>query len=75
MEDHVELHEFPNDLARWCWTGLGDNVLGEQLGRGRSSTGITSIASLRSTLVNLLEDRLWGMESISPGAAGDWNCR
>ena len=32
LEDHFELHEFPNDLARWCWTVLGDNVLGEQLG-------------------------------------------
>ncbi len=32
LEDHFELHEFPNDLARWCWTALGDNVLGEQLG-------------------------------------------
>jgi len=32
LEDHFELHEFSNDLARWCWTFLGDNVLGEQLG-------------------------------------------
>ena len=32
LEDHFELYEFPNDLARWCWTALGDNVLGEQLG-------------------------------------------
>ena len=31
LEDHFELHEFPNDLARWCWTVLRDNVLGEQL--------------------------------------------
>ena len=31
LEDHFELYEFPNDLARWCWTVLGDNVLGEQL--------------------------------------------
>ena len=23
LEDHFELHEFPNDLARWCWTRLG----------------------------------------------------
>ena len=32
LEDHFELYEFPNDLARWCWTVLGDHVLGEQLG-------------------------------------------
>ena len=32
LEDHFELHEFPNDLARWCWDALGDHVLGEQLG-------------------------------------------
>ena len=22
LEDHFELHEFPNDLARWCWDAL-----------------------------------------------------
>ncbi len=32
LEDHFELYEFPNDLARWCWSVLGDHVLGEQLG-------------------------------------------
>ena len=32
LADHFELHEFPNDLALWCWTSLGDNVLGEQMG-------------------------------------------
>ena len=32
LEDPFELHEFPNDLARWCWDALGDQVLGEQLG-------------------------------------------
>ena len=32
LEDHFELYEFPNDLARWCWDALGDHVIGEQLG-------------------------------------------
>ena len=32
LEDHFELYEFPNDLARWCWDALGDHVVGEQLG-------------------------------------------
>lgn len=61
LEDHFELHEFSNDLARWCWTVLGDNVLGEQLGlvdpyRQSSTT------SLRAALVNVIEDRLWGLD-------------
>src|SRR5580658_1518876 len=54
LEDHFELHEFPNDLARWCWTALGDNVLGEQLGVVDPYRQ-PSIAALRATLVNLLE--------------------
>ena len=32
LDHHFELYEFPNDLARWCWDGLGDDVLAEQLG-------------------------------------------
>ena len=32
LDDHFELYEFPNDLARWCWEALGDDVLGEELG-------------------------------------------
>ena len=63
LEDHFELHEFPNDLARWCWTVLGDNVLGEQLGlvdpyRQSSTT------ALRAALVNVIEDRLWGLDHV-----------
>lgn len=61
LEDHFELHEFPNDLARWCWTVLGDNVLGEQLALvdpyRQSST-----SALRAALVNVIEDRLWGLD-------------
>ncbi|MHB1035879.1 MAG: DUF5752 family protein [Pirellulales bacterium] len=63
LEDHFELHEFPNDLARWCWAVLGDNVLGEQLALvdpyRQASTG-----ALRATLVNVIEDRLWGLDHV-----------
>ena len=31
LEDHFELYEFPNDLARWCWDSLGDQELAEEL--------------------------------------------
>ena len=61
LEDHFELHEFPNDLARWCWTVLGDNVLGEQLGLVDPYRQ-PSIAALRAALVNVVEDRLWGLD-------------
>ena len=63
LEDHFELHEFPNDLARWCWTALGDNVLGEQLGV-LDPYRHPSTASLCAELINLLEDRLWGLERV-----------
>jgi len=63
LEDHFELHEFPNDLARWCWTALGDNVLGEQLGVVDPYRH-ASTAALRSTLINLIEERLWNLEHV-----------
>ena len=47
LEDHFELYEFPNDLARWCWSALGDNVLGEQLGPGRSLSDVAVTTPLR----------------------------
>jgi hypothetical protein len=64
LENHFELHEFPNDLARWCWTVLGDNVLGEQLGLV-DPYRLSSTTALRAALVNVIEDRLWG-EDHSP---------
>ena len=70
LEDHFELHEFPNDLARWCWTVLGDNVLGEQLGLVDPYRQ-PSTAALRAALVNVMEDRLVGPGSravVSPRA-------
>jgi hypothetical protein len=63
LENHFELHEFPNDLARWCWTFLGDNVLGEQLGLVDPYRQ-TSSGALRAALVNLIEDRLWGLSYV-----------
>lgn len=63
LEDHFELHEFPNDLARWCWTVLGDNVLGEQLGLVDPYRH-TSTAALRATLINVIEDRLWDLDHV-----------
>ena len=63
MEDYFRAHEFPNDLARWCWTVLGDNVLGEQLGLVDPYRHL-SHSEVRAELVNLIEDRLWGLEHI-----------
>jgi hypothetical protein len=63
LEDHFELHEFPNDLARWCWSVLGDNVLGEQLGLVDPYQQ-PSTAALRAALVNMIEDRLWGLDHV-----------
>jgi hypothetical protein len=61
LEDHFELYEFPNDLARWCWTALADNVLGEQLSLVDPYQQ-PSMAALRAALANVVEDRLWGLE-------------
>ncbi len=61
LEDHFELYEFPNDLARWCWTALGDNVLGEQLSLVDPYQQ-PLMSALRAALVNMVEDRLWGLE-------------
>jgi hypothetical protein len=45
LDDHFELHEFPIDLARWCWDGLGDDALGEQLALIDSYKGATAASS------------------------------
>jgi hypothetical protein len=63
LENHFELHEFPNDLARWCWTGLGDSALGEQLGMVDPYRQ-PSTAALRAALVNVMEDRLWDLDRV-----------
>src|SRR5579862_8704863 len=61
LDDHFELYEFPNDLARWCWDALGDHVLGEELGL-IDPYQHPSVASLRATLTNVIEERLWGLD-------------
>jgi hypothetical protein len=63
LDDHFELYEFPNDLARWCWEALGDSVLAEELSLV-DPYHHASIAELRATLVNTLEERLWGVEHL-----------
>lgn len=63
LEDLFELHEFPNDLARWCWTALGDNVLGEQLGLVDPYRQL-STSALRAALINAIEDRSWGLDRV-----------
>lgn len=63
LDDHFELYEFPNDLARWCWNGLGDDVLAEQLGL-IDPYQLPSVAGLRAELTNVIEERLWGLERI-----------
>jgi len=62
LDDHFELYEFPNDLARWCWDALGDRGLAEQL--GLVDPYQQPMATLRGMLVNLIEDRLWGLERV-----------
>ena len=63
LEDHFELYEFPNDLARWCWTALGDHVLGEQLSLVDPYRQ-PDTAALRALLVNTIEDRLWWLDRV-----------
>ena len=69
LEDLFELHEFPNDLARWCWTVLRDNVLGEQLALV-DPYRLTAPGALRAALVNVIEDRLWGLDRVPWGHPG-----
>jgi len=63
LDDHFELYEFPNDLARWCWDGLGDDVLGEQLGLIDPYQS-ASPAALRAALTNVVEERLWVLDRV-----------
>ena len=63
LDDHFELYEFPNDLARWCWDGLGDHALGEQLGL-IDPYQCGSPPALRASLVNVVEERLWELDRV-----------
>src|SRR5262249_9948815 len=63
LDDHFELYEFPNDLARWCWEALGDRMLAEELSLV-DPYDQPSLAALRATLVNTIEERHWEMEQL-----------
>jgi hypothetical protein len=63
LADHFELDEFPNDLARWCWDMLGDHTLAEQLGL-IDPYQYESIDSLRAELINVIEERVWGIDRV-----------
>ena len=63
LEDHFDLYEFPNDLARWCWDMLADHVLAETLGLVDPFSH-PSIDSLRAELVNLVEERVWELDRM-----------
>ena len=69
LDDHFELYEFPNDLARWCRDGLADDVLAEQLGL-IDPYQLPSVAALRTELTNVIEERLWGLERVTWCRAG-----
>jgi hypothetical protein len=63
LDDHFDLHEFPNDLARWCWSCLGDQILGEQLGLIDPYQHATMVA-VRDSVLNAIDERLWGLERV-----------
>ncbi len=63
LDDHFELYEFPNDLARWCWDGLGDDALGERLALVDPYQCATA-AVLRTALLNVVEERSWQLERV-----------
>ena len=63
LDDHFDLYEFPNDLARWCWNALGDQVLAEQL--GLVDPYQDSLAGVRASLGNAIEERLWGADRLA----------
>jgi len=63
LEDHFELYEFPNDIARWAWEALGDHALAEQLGLV-DPYRFADVAALRTSLLEILEQRLWTLDRI-----------
>lgn len=63
LDDHFEMYEFPNDLARWCWDALGERMLAEQLGLVDPYQHAT-LGEMREVVANLIEERLWGMDRV-----------
>jgi hypothetical protein len=58
LDDHFELYEFPNELARWCWESLGVHALGEALGLV-DPYAYASLAECRQALISVIEDFSW----------------
>ncbi len=69
LENDFELHEFPNDFARWCWNALGDHALGEELGLIDPYRHAT-IPALRATLEETIDRQLWTTEATYAARAG-----
>jgi len=67
LDDHFELYEFPNDLARWCWETLGVHALGEALGLVDPYT-FRNMDDCRSALISVIEDYSWDstQSAVSP---------
>lgn len=63
LDNYFELYEFPNDLARWCWSSLGDQIVAERLGVVDPYSYAT-MGDLRSGLLEAIEDRLWGLDRV-----------
>ena len=63
LEDHFELYEFPNDMARWCWDSLGDRELAEELAL-LNPYSFASIEQVRGELIDILEGHLWALERV-----------
>jgi hypothetical protein len=63
LEDHFSLYEFPNDLARWCWAALGDQILAEHLGVIDPYRHV-DVVSLRGALLDAIEERLWNVDRV-----------
>lgn len=63
LEDHFALYEFPNDLARWCWSALGDQILAEHLGVV-DPYQMAGISTLREKLLDYIDERLWALERV-----------
>jgi Family of unknown function (DUF5752) len=69
LEDDFELHEFPNDFARWCWSALGDHALGEELGLIDPYRHAT-IPALRATLEDTIDRQLWTTDATYAARPG-----
>ncbi|MGQ0634106.1 MAG: DUF5752 family protein [Planctomycetaceae bacterium] len=63
LDDHFELYEFPNDIARWCWDALGDRLLGEQMAL-IDPYQCGALPGVRAALVEAIEERLWSLDRV-----------